>query len=284
MVTQYIINLINFEGLIENLMNKYSKTLNSGSVVEASLIDVDKLDITTLPKKTRDEIPTLNKFGFVKSHIDEYTEGFIADAIKSSDYPVLEIGCGYGYAVHQVLKSGGCIVANDIEKKHLEILLKSTPKEQLEKLNLYLGKFPEEVVFDEKRFSAILASRVLHFLNGNTIEVCFDKIYKWLKPEGKFYFTAVSVYHETFQAGFAPIYKENKKKKIKWPGEIQNQHIFYPEYSHDVPAFVHAFDVEVLAKILPQHGFEIEKIGLFNYPEDTTAGDHGHIGFVARKI
>ena len=51
-----------------------------------------------------------------------------------------------------------------------------------------------------------------------------------------------------------------------------------------VPEFIHAFDVEGLSKVLPEHGFKVEKVGLFNYPDDTTAGDTGHIGFVAQKI
>ena len=155
-----------------NKIKQYLKASNSGLGIDASIIDVKKLNSIKIPTKIRDEIPTLNKCGYMKMYVDDYTECFIETA-KDSSYPVLEIGCAYGYVVKEVLKAGGRIVANDIEEKHLEILLKEIPKENLKKLNLYPGKFPEEINFDENSFSAILISRVLHFLNNDNTSASF---------------------------------------------------------------------------------------------------------------
>ena len=104
------------------------------------------------------------------------------------------------------------------------------------------------------------------------------------RTNGKFHFTAVSVEHASFGARIAPMYQENVAKGLKWRGEVENQHILAPEHAPYVPEFIHAFDVEGLSEALPEHGFKVKKIGLFNYPDDTTAGDKGHIGFVAQKI
>lgn len=251
--------------------------------IAASAVDIDSIEVVGEIKQLRDELVVSNKLGYMKTSIDEYTDMFL-DGVTKSDIPVLEIGTAYGYVVQKVLKAGGKVTACDVGERNLEILLKQTPKEYLKNLHVYPASFPDEVDFSEETFNAVLASRVLHFLNGKKLEVGFDKIHKWLKPSGKFYFTAVSVEHDTFREAFAPIYKENVEKGIKWPGEIENQHIYAPQHAPYVPEFIHAFDIEGLSKILPQHGFQIEKIGLFNYLDDTTAGDKGHIGFVATKV
>jgi len=265
-----------------SILKEYLKT-KTDLGIEASTINLDNIEEVGEIVQLRDELVVSNNFGYMKISTDEYTDMFIEHAAKSNT-PVLEIGTAYGYVVQKVLKAGGKITACDIGERNLEILLKQTPKEYLANLHVYPAAFPNEVDFPKESFSAILSSRMFHFLDGKTIEVGLDKLHKWLKPNGKFYFTAISVEHATFKDGFSPTYKANLAKGTKWCGEIQNQHIYAPQHSAYVPEFVHAFDIEGLSKILPQHGFRVDKIGLFNYPNDTTAGDQGHIGFVATRI
>jgi SAM-dependent methyltransferase len=265
-----------------NLKN-YLDTDKTEIGIPASKIDIKNIEEVGELTQFRDEIVVSNKFGYMKTSTDEYTDMFINDAI-SIDAPVLEIGTAYGYVVQKILKAGGRITALDIGERNLEILLKQTPSGYLENLHVYPAAFPDDAHFEDNTFSAVLASRVLHFLDGKNIEIGLDKIHKWLKPNGKFYFTAVSVEHETFREAISPLYKSNVEKGMKWRGEIEDQHIYAPQHAEYVPKFIHAFDVEGLSEVLPQHGFEVEKISLFNYLNDTTAGNTGHVGFAARKV
>jgi len=251
--------------------------------IPATAVNIDLIKDVDQIKQLRDELVVSNNFGYMKMATDEYTDMFIAGAGRV-DEPVLEIGGAYGYVAQKVLKAGGKLTALDIGERNLEVLLKQTPKEYLKNLHVYPASFPEEVDFPAETFNAVLASRVLHFLDGKTLENGLDKLHKWLKPNGKFYFTAISVEHDAIREKFKPIYQDNLKKEVKWPGEIENQHIYAPEHASYVPEFIHAFDIQGLSRTLPQHGFQVEKIGLFNYVGDTTAGDKGHIGFVATKV
>jgi hypothetical protein len=50
-----------------------------------------------------------------------------------------------------------------------------------------------------------------------------------------------------------------------------------------IKQYLHVFDIPQLESLLSKHGFEIEKIGYFNYLDDTAGGDKEHIGFIATK-
>ena len=154
-----------------------------------------------------------------------------------------------------------------MEEKHLEILVKLAPKKYLKKLYLYPAKFPEETNFPEKSFNAVLASRVLHFLDGNKIEKGLKKIHSWLIPGGTFYFISMSAYHDAIKDNFFHIYQKNVAAGMKWPGEIECQWDLAPDHKDYVPAFLHVFTATELKKILAELGFIVTKIGLFNYPE-----------------
>ena len=251
--------------------------------IEATKIDLTRLLDIKMPSMSKYGIPVLNKQGYVRTSLNEYTEGFIKSAsnVKS---PVLEIGCAYGHVVQEVLRGEGTIVACDAGAEHLEILVQQTPAEYLNRLYLYPAEFPDNTSFLSESFDSILASRVLHFLDGGTLERGLDKMHDWLIPGGRLYFTALSVYHKEIKKHFLSSYQENIKNKIKWAGEIKDPWKFVEDHSGCSPKFLHVFDIPQLEELLPEHGFEIEKISLFNYSDDTTAGESGHIGFVARKV
>jgi SAM-dependent methyltransferase len=273
--------VINKTNKKNNMSILKEKTSDLG--VLASTVDLTKLTSKEASKQLRDEIPVLNKFGYEKAVVaDEYTEAFVKGSIGASK-PVLEIGCAYGHVVRDVLALGGKIVASDLSAEMLEILVRDCPKDRLNNLHVYPARFPDELSFKKESFSAILASRILHFLDGKTIEEGLALIHNWLMTGGKFYFTAISIHHDAIKA-FLPTYQERVVKGVKWAGEIENQWEFSPEHKPYVPKFLHIFDKPQLERILPFHGFKIDKISLFNYPDDTTAGDKGHIGFVATKV
>lgn len=251
-------------------------------------IDVDSYSIEEgsnfeQPKKIRDEIPTLNKMGYMKTDLDDYSSAFIEHA-TSIDYPVLELGCAYGFVVKQVLEKGGNIVASDLSQDHLSCLKSSVPVEHLERLIIYPGAFPDEINFSLESLGAVYSSRMFHFLTGAEIKRGLDKIHDWLIKGGKFYFVSCTPHHDAFREKFLHIYQERVKNKEEWPGVIENHHEINPDHKDFVGNYLNIFDIPLMEELLPKHGFEIEKISLFSYPEDTTGGDKGHIGFIARKV
>jgi len=266
------------------MINNLKKYLEKGGIGIAAS-ELNPLDIfcVEVPNQIRDEIPTLNRMGYMKIDLDEYSNEFIEYASKSKE-PVLEIGCAYGFVVQKVLEAGGSIIASDLSAEHLSILFKRTPEEYLKNLNLYPGKFPNEISLPKASLGAVLASRIIHFIDGDDIEIGLDKIHSWLVPGGKFYFIAVTPYHNSISRGFLEKYQKNVLSGVKWAGVIENQWEINPDHKEYVEPYLHVFDIPQLEKLLPKHGFKIDKISLFNYEKDTTGGDKGHVGFVATKI
>ena len=112
--------------------------------INANLITTKSVVKNYVPKQIRDEIPTLNRMGYMKTDIDPFSQEYI-EYSSSIDFPVLELGCAYGAVVQKVLEKGGRIIANDLSKEHLSILFQQTPKRFLENLYLYPGAFPNEI-------------------------------------------------------------------------------------------------------------------------------------------
>ena len=198
---------------------------------------------------------------------------------------VLEIGSTYGISVHNVLRKGGKIIANDLSREHLAILLQNAPKEHLNNLSILHGSFPNDIDFPSNSLGAVMTSLVMHFLQPKDIETGIKKIYKWLVSKGKFFFTVSSIYYGKQKEEVVAIYEERLKDGTPWPGQIKNLRDLYPEESIYLPDFFYAFTASELEKLLPEHGFEIETIKYFDYPnEEVNSDGKSCIGFVARKI
>lgn len=245
--------------------------------IAATSINIDALPEHKKPEQIRDEIPTLNQFGYMKFEWDEFCKEFV-DYAKGATKPVLEIAPAYGWVTHRALEQDVEIIAADISKEHLEILLRDAPRNKLNKLHIYHGKFPDEMNFPAESLSAVLASRLFHFLKVEEIEKGLEKINKWLEPKGKFICSNCSIYHYTVNQEMLDNYTEGEKLGDKWCGrtksQIQNSEsddLFYP------------FDISVFERLLPEYGFKIEKIKLFDYPSDIYSKKQGHVGFVATK-
>lgn len=251
--------------------------------IRGSSIDRSKLILRDIPARIKDETPTLNQFGYMKEELDEYSREFLEVASRS-DKPVLEIGTAYGWVALQVLKRGATLIANDISEEHLSILLKNTPKDYLDKLFLIPGAFPRKVNLPDESVSAVLASRVFHFLKGMSVEEGFRKIYKFLVPGGRFYFTACSFYHYSVREKMYNVFSDRISQGRKWPGIIYNQRENAPDHAPYVQDIFHVFDIPQFEKLLPKHGFRIDRISLFDYPNDTDSNGKGHVGFVATKV
>lgn len=237
-----------------------------------------------LPEAVGDMIPTLNKKGYMKILRDEFSEEFVEFASKSKK-PVLEIGCAYGYTAKEVLNRGGQIIANDVSRDHLLYLAKNVSKEQSKNLYLYRGYFPEDFAVPDGVVSAVLSSRMMHFLKGFEVEAGLQKINRMLAKDGKFFFVALSPYFKPLSDNdFHLEYNKRMSNGENWPGEIQNHLEMAHMHSKFVSEFLHVFDDKMLQELLPKFGFEIERIKLFEYPGDAESGNRGHVGFVARKV
>jgi len=269
-----------------NLKNKSYATNNpdhSDFGIRASDIDISNLPVHIKPEQIRDEIPTLNKTGYMKFEFEHFSKSFVEYA-RAAQRPVLEIGTAYGWVTHKVLETGATIVAADICQEHLEVLLKETKEEHLDKLYVYRGAFPEELAFKPKSFDAIFMSRILHFLKGEEVERGLKKIHSWLAPKGKFIATNCSIYHSSVKKNMHKIFEERIALKHQWPGLVTKED-FDKVHENYSPSFLNTFYKEQLEELMPKHGFKIETIEYFDYPSDPWPDEgKGHIGFIASKI
>lgn len=244
--------------------------------------ELEKLPQYTMPIQNGDKIATLNKTGYMKVELDEFSEQFIIDA-KNSIHPVLELGSAYGASAVKVLEQGGTIIANDISKEHLSVLYHNSPNSHRKRLYLNNNSFPVQTNFPANSISGVLLCRMAHFLKGEEIELGINKIHNWLIPGGKLYFVSLSPYHHLLREKFLPIYKQRFKDGDKWPGIITSMQEYNPSEKDDIPNFLHVFDIEIMSALLERHGFAIEKIKLFDY-SNLSSDNLGYIGVVAKKI
>lgn len=243
-----------------------------------------RMNKTKLPKADPSGrfIPTLNKMGYMTTHLDPYSQAFVEYAAKTRE-PVLEIGAAYGVATLAALSAGATVFCNDIDLRHLKIVEQNTAKKDLHRLKLVPGAFPRELNFPNETFRAILIARVLHFFDPETLELSLKKSYEWLKPGGKLVIVADTPYLKNM-ASFIPEYERRVKNGDKWPGIMGDpkKYVNNPNFHH----FIHVLDVNVLTRILLEQGFEIEKIETLNrtdYPPDRQLDGRESVAAIARK-
>ena len=264
------------------LNNSFQDIAKTDYGYKASLLDFSDAKTITVPDQINDEIPTMNQQGFMKLDLDEYSQAFI-DRSEFVEYSI-DIGCAYGFVAKQALARGNKVIAFDLDINHLKLLGSEVDKQYLDNLYLIEGVFPKEFHFDNKNIGSVLASRIMHFLGKEEFVMALQKIYKALVFGGKFFFTSVTPYHYKIKEGFLHKYLARKKNGDKWPGEIENQWEINPGHREYVHPFLHVFDISDIEAILPEYGFRIDKISLFDYPNDMNSEGKGHIGFEATKI
>lgn len=220
----------------------------------------------------------------MKFEFEEFSKALV-DYAKEATRPILEIGPAYGWLAHKALRAGAKMVVADISAEHLEVLLKDAPKDKLNNLSVIRGAFPDEINLLPNSFEIILASRILHFLEGNQIEKGLDKIHNWLIKDGQFICTNCSIYHSSVKNQMLKTFKKRIEEGDKWPGIARSIEELDPVHNDYSKNFLNCFYKEQLEALLPTHGFKIEKIKYFDYPSDPWPDDNkGHIGFVASKI
>lgn len=227
-------------------------------------------------------IPTSNKTGYTVKIPDECIQAFIDFSLKHNG-SVLDIGCAYGVAVIPLLKSKIKITALDLSQKHLNFI-KEISKNSCY-LNTIKAKFPLETNFSNKSFDAILISRILHFLSPQEIKTSMQKLYTWLKPEGKVFASVATPYSQIYK-DYIPKYEKNKINNKPWPGIIKTNQESNHLRVKDMPQYLNLFDKELLENLFKKENFIIEESGYLtnkNLPNDIKLDNRETAYLIAAK-
>ena len=231
----------------------------------ASTLDLSKISDVELPKPAPDgRIRTLNNMGYATPQVLGFSAEFVEYA-SHCDKPVLDGGAAYGATTIAALKKGATVIANEMDQKFLDSIVKNKELTDEDRKHLYLkfGKLPEGVDFPENSLAGVHMSRVTHFFHPEEIEELFSKIYKWLAPKGRFYVMTASPYHYAMP-NFEETYEKRYRAGEEWPGVITDfQFIIGNEPKDNSPKYHHAMDPRVLFRVATKHGFIVKKIELF---------------------
>lgn len=232
-------------------------------------------------------VATLNRTGVMVEHLIPYSSEF-AEYAGERGGEVLDLGCAYGIASIAALERGARVVALDMEKKHLEILGQRVNDDARARLTLRQGILPN-VDFEDGRFTAVHAGRVMHFLTPEGVGVTLRKMFCWLEPGGKVFLSTDSPYFG-YWASKAADYEARRLAGDPWPGYIEDVAAHFEE-AHVVggPSLINALDPDVFRRECEAAGFVVERAGYFG-AVGVDRGSYGapgpdmeHVGIIARK-
>jgi cyclopropane fatty-acyl-phospholipid synthase-like methyltransferase len=237
-----------------------------------------------MPESEAGLVPTLNRYGYMLENSDSYSQDFIDYASELKGH-VLDIGAAYGVNTIPALRGGAYVIANDLDIRHLSILKNKTPASLQDNLLIMPGRFPTEVKIKKNSLDAVLASGVLHYLEGNELEVAFLKVNEILKSRGKFFFFTSTPYIKLFQK-YLPIYEERKLKGVKWPGFIEDVGYYASKRHEYLPKTINLLDEDTLVSLFDRTGFKIEElkyVEMVGCPPDIHSAGREYIGVRAIK-
>lgn len=232
-------------------------------------------------------VPTLNRTGVMVEQLIPYSSDF-AQYAGSCGGEVLDIGCAYGIATIAALEHGAKVFAVDLEQKHLDILEQRVDEKFRDRLFLKQAKLPN-VDFKDGQFSAIHASRVIHFLRPEEVRLTLQNMYRWLKPGGKIFLSTDSPYFGYWQSK-ASEYEQRKRDGDAWPGFIENvaDHFDLADVVGG-PSLINALDPDVFERECLDVGFVVEKVGFFGgvgvelSAQQAPYSGMEHVGIIAQK-
>lgn len=241
-------------------------------------------------------IPTMNKMGWMTDQItDPYTEEFVQYAL-AKDKPAFEIGAAYGVASRVLIEKNKNVFINDLEKKHLDIFYSQISDDRKSNVTLFPGSCVEPLDVPPESVSAILCSRVFHFLSSEEILKSLLNFYSYLEIGGRIFVVAESIFHGLYK-NHIPEFLRKKSENISTPGQsslkklAQNQ---YPEkadvlshLSSQLPDFFNFIDIETMSILFNKAGFLVEKASYFkrnDYPDHTPTDGNEAVGLVGVKV
>lgn len=172
---------------------------------------------------------------------------------------VLDLGAGVGHHSYRALKKGATVIATDMEPAHLALLRGETCEHYRNRLYLMDGVFPE-FDFPENSLDAVLMSHVAHYMSGRDIERGFQKIYSWLKPEGRLFFLALT----PFSRPFRRLFQLPLKMDVPWPNEIEDygamaESVYEPRFIDVMVGFAHPLYPHSVKRAAEDTGFFIRE-------------------------
>ena len=226
-------------------------------------------------------IPTMNNTGWMTEKMDSYSADF-AEYAGTADGEVLDIGCAYGIATLAALENGARVLACDMDPRHLEVLYARVPEQLRGRYRSKAATMPA-VDFPQGSFAAILAARVLHFLNGTDIEVTVRKMKDWLIPGGRLYLVADSPYTGPW-APQAGEYERRKSEGDAWPGYVADYASFLPAHVDPAehPDFINPLDPDILKRVCTNAGLEVIAASFLSSATKHANG-RDHSGVIALK-
>ncbi len=226
-------------------------------------------------------VPTMNNTGWMTESLDEISTAF-TDFAGGRDDEVLDMGCAYGIATLAALDKGARVFACDIEPRHLEVLARRVPVAARDRYRSKPGALPG-VAFDTASFGAILAARVLHFLDGDAVEQTVAKMHDWLKPGGCLFLVADSPYTGPWKDQ-ADEYERRKAAGEPWPGFVDDYARYLPATADPAehPTFINPMDPDILRRVCEAAGLEVLE-ARFLAGSTRWSSDRDHAGVVARR-
>lgn len=228
-------------------------------------------------------IPTLNARGFMLPALEEYSRRFVDHAAELAGRDpaaeVLDIGCAYGVATLAALERGARVLAVDMELRHVEILAQRARPEDRARLRTEVAVLPN-ADFAPGAFAALLAARVLHFLDGPDVRTAIGRMRAWLRPGGKAFLVADTPY-TGYWSSLAGRYEERKRDPAcEWPGFIDDIRPLFAGRAlpEGTPLSLNPLDADILVRECERAGFVVESAAMFGRPE----GPQPHCGVVAR--
>jgi ubiquinone/menaquinone biosynthesis C-methylase UbiE len=185
--------------------------------------------------------------------------------MRNSKREGLDVGCGEGIATIAALARGAHVMAVDRDPTVLERLLARVPSEQYRRVKLRHASLPE-MDFKFARFSAVHASRVLHFLPPDALQSTLRKFFRWLYPDGKLFVSALNPLGSFWRA-LRVDYSRRTMSGEPWPGYFENLYAAMPELT-GAETGVHLLDETVLTRELKAAGFILDDLTSYTLPWD----------------
>lgn len=204
--------------------------------------------------------PTRNRMGWSSNQLNELSQLFV-DACGPGALPVLDLGAAYGVASLAALAQGARVIANDLDDAHLADLAQVAGPSPA--LTLLPGRFPEGIDLPDGSLSAVHASNVLHFLNGEELTLGAAKIARWLAAGGRLFVHAGTPYQQPFSQ-FIPRYEARVAAGEPWPGYVTDtREISQHRKLGQIPRAIHLLDAQVLTQVFQGAGLTVDRAWLY---------------------
>lgn len=229
--------------------------------------------------------PTLNRMGGMSPNLDQFSQAFVEFA-EIAPGPVLDVGAAYGVATLAALERGAEVIACDLEQGHLDILRRRTPEQHATRLSTVRGAFPDAVNWQPNSLGGVLLARMLHFLDGQTIDRGLGLIYHSLRPGGKVFGVAVTPFLAKLGPFRQQVYEPLKAQKDPWPGWVARVADHDPEGAASLPESMNFIDSETIEAALTRAGFSVDQVSYFSRPDfrgPMACDGREAVGFVATK-